>query len=109
MVPSYMTTSVHVTTKEMVACFTLSVILLCSDFQTFYLIYLLPGDPDYLLAPWVPLVWAPPVVLAILVAGHPGHTPPWLAPVKWLQYFQVVVVPVPGCLDHPLPLRYPEN
>ena len=40
MVPSYVTTPVHVATKEVVTCFTFSVILSCSDFQTFYLIYL---------------------------------------------------------------------
>ena len=43
MVPSYMTMPVHVTTKEMVACFTFPVILLCSDLRTFYLIYLYLG------------------------------------------------------------------
>ena len=44
MVPSYMTMPVHVTTKEMVACFTFPVILLCSDLRTFYLIYLYLGN-----------------------------------------------------------------
>ena len=32
----------------------------------------LPGDPDYLPAPWVPLVWAPSVVLAVSAAGCQG-------------------------------------
>ena len=35
----------------------------------------LPGDPDYLPAPWFPLAWAPSVVLAVLAAGRPGHAP----------------------------------
>ena len=69
----------------------------------------LPGDPDYLLAPWVTLPWASSVVLVVLVAGLPGLAPLWLAPVEWLQCFQVVAVPVPCCLDCPLPLKYPEN
>ena len=69
----------------------------------------LPGDPDYLPAPWVPLSWVPSVVLAVPAAGHPGRTPLWLAPVKWLRHFQVLAVPVAGHLDRPLPLRYPEN
>ena len=43
MVPSYVITPVYVTTKEMIACFTLSVILFCSNLQTFYLIYLYLG------------------------------------------------------------------
>ena len=43
MVPSYVITPVYVTTKEMIACFTLSVILFCSNLQTFYLVYLYLG------------------------------------------------------------------
>ena len=69
----------------------------------------LPGDPDYLLAPWVPLSWAPSVVLAVLAAGHPGCASPWLAPVEGLQRFQILVVLVAERLDHPLLLKYPEN
>ena len=69
----------------------------------------LPGDPDYLPAPWVPLSWAPSVVLAVSVAGHPGHAPLWLAPIEGLQHFQVLVVLAASLLDCPLPLKYPEN
>ena len=70
----------------------------------------LPGDPDYLPAPWVPLAWAPSVVLVVLAAGRPGYASLWLAPpVGWLQRVQVLAVPAPSRLDHPLPLRYPEN
>ena len=69
----------------------------------------LPGDPAYLPAPWVPLSWAPSVVLVVLAAGCPGHAPLWLAPVEGLQCFQVLAVPVAGRLDCPLPLRQPEN
>ena len=43
MIPSYVTMPVHVTTKEVVACFTFSVILSCSNLQTFYLVYLYLG------------------------------------------------------------------
>ena len=70
----------------------------------------LSGDPDYLPVPWVPLACAPPVVLAVLAAGCPGHASLWLAPlVGWLQCLQILAVPAPGHLDHPLPLSYPEN
>ena len=69
----------------------------------------LPGDPDYLMAPWVPLSWAPSVVLVVLAAGRPGHAPLWLALVKGLQHFQVLAFLAAGRLSHQLPLKYPEN
>ena len=43
MLPSYVTMPIHVTAKEMIACFTLSVILFCLSLQTFYLVYLYLG------------------------------------------------------------------
>ena len=109
MIPSHVTIPVHVTAKEMVACFTLSVILSCSDFLNLLPHLPLPGDPDYLLAPWVPLAWAPSVVLAVLAAGHPGHAPLQLAPVEWLQHFQVLVVLAPGHLDCPTSTEVPRE
>ena len=69
----------------------------------------LPGGPYYLLAPWVPLSWAPSVVLAVLAADRPGHPYPWLATVVGLQHLQVLAVLAAGCPDCPLPLKYPEN
>ena len=47
---------VHVTTKEMVACFTFPVILLCSDLRTFYLIYAGSQVTTQLLATHTPQV-----------------------------------------------------
>ena len=69
----------------------------------------LPGDPYYLPAPWVPLSWAPSVVLAVSAAGRPDHASPWLAPVEGFQHFQVLVVLEAGRPDRPLPLKYPGN
>ena len=43
MIPSYVAMPVNVTTKEVVARFTFSVILSCSNLRTFYLIYLYLG------------------------------------------------------------------
>ena len=108
MVPSYMTTPVHVTTKEVVTCFTLCRTLLFG--LPNLLPHLpLPGVPYHLLAPWVPLSWALSVVFTVLVAGRPGHASPWLAPVEGLQRFQVLAVLAAGRPDCPLPLKYPEN
>ena len=105
MVPSYVTMPVHVTTKEMIPCFTLSVILSCLNLQTFYLIYLYLG----VLTTYLPLSWAPSVVLAVSVAGYPGCPSPWLAPDEGFQHLQVLAVLAVGHPDCPLPLKYPEN
>ena len=40
----------------------------------------LSGGPYYLPVPWVPLSWAPSVVLAALTAGRSGCPSPWTAP-----------------------------
>ena len=69
----------------------------------------LPGGPYYLPAPWVPLSWAPSVVLAVLAAGSPGRPSPWMAPVEEFQCLQVLVLLAAGCLDRPHPLKYPGN
>ena len=104
-----MTTPVHVTTKEMVACFTLSVILSCSDFPTFYLIYLYLGiltTCQHLGFLWTGLLqwcwqfWQ----LVTLVALLPG----WLL-LRDSQRFQVLAVLAAGHPDRPLPLKYPGN
>ena len=109
MVPSYMTMSVHVTTKEMVACFTFSVILLCSDFQTFYLIYLYLG----ILTTYWHLGFLWPGLLQwcwrFWWLVTPGCAPLWLAPVEWFQHFQVAAFPAPGCLDHPTSTEVPRE
>ena len=86
MIPSYMTTPVHVTTKEMIACFTLSVILSCSNLRTLLHHLPLPGGPYYLPAPWVPSSWAPSVVLVALMAGCSGRPSPWTAPPVGFQH-----------------------
>ena len=79
MIPNYVTMPVHVTTKEMIACFTLCHTPLLESPNL--LPHLpLPGGPYYLPAPWVPLSWAPSVVLATLMAGRPGHPSTWTAP-----------------------------
>ena len=98
MVPSYMTTSVHVTTKEMTACFTFSVILSCSNLQTFYLIYLYLGiltTCQHLgllwagLLQWCWQLWR----LVTLVTLLPGQLLLWGSNVsRFWQFWQLVAL-----------------
>ena len=68
----------------------------------------LPGGPYYLLAPWVPLSWAPSVVLAALTAGRSRHPFSLDGPLLWgsnvSRFWQFCAA---GHPDRPHPLKYP--